>query len=154
MKTTWFLLFLLGSLLASTQLGAETIYRWVDDEGVTHFTAHPPKNRESTLISSKKSSGRQSSSSEASRAEPAAGNDAEPGASQATGGEGQRLRVGPSEEERREACERALANIRALEGGRRVQIEDGDSFRYLTEAEQAERLEQARRIRDQACTAN
>jgi len=151
MKTPWFLLLLLGGLLVSAQLNAETIYRWVDDEGVTHFTAHPPKNRESTLISSKRSSGRKTSSADASPTEPAAENDAEPEASQATSGEGQRLRVGPTEEERREACERALANLELLEIGRRVQIEDGDSFRYLTEAEQAERLEQARRIRDQAC---
>jgi len=152
MKTPWLMFLLVGSLLSSAQLGAESIYRWVDDEGVTHFTAHPPQNRESTLISSKKNSGRQTNSSkETPPAGPAAEDEKAPESSQTANADGQRLRVGPSEEERQKACERALANIRALEGGRRVQIEDGDSFRYLTEAEQTERLEQARRIRDQAC---
>ena len=152
MKTPWLLLLLLlGSLLAPAQLSAQNIYRWVDDQGVTHFTAHPPKNRESTLISSKKRSGRQTSTTETPSAEPSTENNPQTEASQTAAKDGQRLRVGPSEEERREACKRALANLELLEGGRRVQVEDGDSFRYLTEAEQAERLGQARRIRDQAC---
>lgn len=152
MKTPWLLLLLLGSLLSSAQLSAESIYRWVDDEGVTHFTAHPPKNRESTLISSKKrSSAGKARSANSPQVEPAVENGQDAEAAQTAAGEGERLRVGPSEEQRREACRRALENLELLEAGRRVQIEDGDGFRYLTEAEQAERLEQARRIRDQAC---
>ena len=152
MKTPRLLLLLfLGSLLAPAQLCAESIYRWVDDEGVTHFTARPPKNRESTLISSKKRGARQTRSSDAPSVEPSSDSDPKTQAAQTAAEEGQRLRTGPSEQERREACKRARANLELLEGGRRVQVEEGDSFRYLTEAEQAERLEQARRIRDRAC---
>lgn len=46
------MIILAGSLLLT--LGApamaETIYRWVDSEGVTHFSAQPPQGRQAETL--------------------------------------------------------------------------------------------------------
>ncbi len=39
-----------GLILASSGSLAEEIYKWVDEDGITHYEAHPPKNKKNVVI--------------------------------------------------------------------------------------------------------
>lgn len=123
---------------------AEQIYRWVDDEGTTHFTSHPPKGRQSEALRTHTG---HSEPVDYSSQYPAR-TEADNPETQAAAGESRQA----SQQELDEACERARQNLEVLERGGRIatQAEDG-SNRYLDEEELAERAETARQIRDKAC---
>lgn len=120
---------------------AEDVYRWVDDEGVTHFTAHPPKSRQSDQLHT-----------QTGHSEPV-----DYSKQYSTGDEPPQERAdsqnqGPSQAELDDACQRARDNLRTLERGGRIaeQTEDG-SRRYLSEEDKAERAERARQIIEETC---
>ncbi|MDQ2078112.1 DUF4124 domain-containing protein [Marinimicrobium sp. ABcell2] len=135
MKYGSFLIALL--VLAALPTSADTIYRWVDDNGVTQYTAHPPRERESTRVNTR--SGRsapvdnttQSSASEPSPAEePTA--QAEP----------------PGNEE---PCQVARQNLNTLERGGRIRVEGSDGPRFMGEEEIQQRIEENRAFIDEHC---
>jgi len=41
------------SMIGSTSIAAQQIYRWVDDQGITHFSAQPPQDKDATRIEAK-----------------------------------------------------------------------------------------------------
>lgn len=133
----------LTSCLLSTLAGAETVYKWVDDEGVTHFTAHPPKNRKSDAM--RTSTGR-SEPIDYSKQFP------QEGSNNAQSNVAESPRGAPSQEELDEACRRARENLKMIEEGRRIAVtDDNGEQRYLDQQEIDQRAEQARQIRDRAC---
>ena len=46
-KTT---LLILGFAITCNQLHADTYYKWIDDNGTTHYSSKPPKDRESSPV--------------------------------------------------------------------------------------------------------
>lgn len=123
---------------------AEQIYRWVDDEGVTHFTAHPPKGRQSESVRT-----------HTGHSEPVdytsqyPGEEAEAEAESQTGDDNSREL---SQQEVDQACQTARQNLETLERGGRITLETEDgSRRYLDEEEIRERAETARQIMENAC---
>ena len=139
------LLAVLAITLCATPLTglADQVYRWVDDEGVTHFTSHPPKGRPSeTLRTQTGHSEPVDYSSQYPR----------PKTESNTAQSASEVAEQPSPQELDEACRRARQNIQTLQDGGRIAVEAEDgSARYLDEQERAERLEQARQIMDRAC---
>lgn len=43
-------LLILGLAISCNQLSANTYYKWVDDNGTTHYSNKPPKDRESSPV--------------------------------------------------------------------------------------------------------
>lgn len=137
----------LAGLLMSTLAGADTVYKWVDDEGVTHFSAHPPKNRQSDQMRTKTGHSEPVDYSRRFRAEDDGERDQTDSQNQTAANQ-----AGPSQEELDEACEAARQNLALVERGGRIAVKDENGERrYLDQDEIDERAEQARRIRDRAC---
>lgn len=141
MKTWLPLVAALLAGLTTLPTQAENVYRWVDDEGVTHFTAHPPKNRRAEQLRTQTG---HSEPVDYSKQYP----DSEEPRQEQTNGQNQ----GPSQAELDDACQRARANLRTLEQGGRIaeEAEDG-SRRYLSEEDKAERAERARQTIEETC---
>lgn len=132
--------FLMLSMLTFSGVGqaAEKIYRWVDDEGVTHFTAHPPKNRESELVRV-----------QTGRSDPVKKPEATPESQSANTNQGD-----PATQQSRDdayRCSIAQENLRVLQTSARVQVQENGEIRYLDEEEKRERTEQARQIINESC---
>lgn len=127
--------------LATLPAQAENVYRWVDDDGVTHFTAHPPKNRQSDQLRTQTGHSEPVDYSKQYPAEEAQNQERANSQNQ-----------GPSQAELDDACQRARENLRTLEQGGRIaeEAEDG-SRRYLSEEEKAERAERARQTVEETC---
>lgn len=132
--------FLMLALLALSSTGhaAEKIYRWVDDEGVTHFTAHPPKNRESDLVRVQTG---HSDPVEAPETSP----ENEPASANPTNTANEQSLKNP------ERCSVARKNLKVLQTSARVQIQEEGEIRYLDEAEQEARAEEARQAIAESC---
>lgn len=131
-------------LLFGPLVAADEVYRWVDDEGVTHFSAQPPKNRQSDRMNTKTGHsdpidyrGRFSAS------DPEEGEE----------GESDNEAPGPSAEaDMREACQTARQNLQKLErGGRIAETADDGTRRYLTEEQREARMERAREAIEKTC---
>ncbi len=137
-------LFVISLSLIPLLAQAESIYRWVDDEGVTHFTAHPPKNRQSESVHTQ--TGHSEPVDYSSQYSGRAGSDNSQ--AQSEGSDSERL----SQQELDEACQTARQNLEVLERGGRIAIETDDgSPRYLDSDEREERAETARQIMENAC---
>lgn len=131
MKYGSFLIALL--LLATVPVSADTIYRWTDDNGVTHFTAHPPRDRESTRVNTR--SGGRSVPVDTTRQSTHTPAEPEPAQSQAQADS-------PANEE---PCQIARQNLSTLEAGGRIRVDGGaDGPRFLGQEERLERLEETR----------
>jgi len=124
--------------LNSTNLTAEEVYKWVDANGVTHYQAHPPKNREAKSIKTKTGhsapvkyntkTGKAVAQQDASSA-PAVANKKDP-----------------------ELCSKAQANLRTLQQYSRVRTTDENGeLRYLAPEEIEQRKQNASRIVGEAC---
>lgn len=145
MKITLTLLFIASSVLFTAGASAETVYQWVDDEGVTQFGSQPPRGRDYRQIRT------QTGHSEPIDYSSRYGQEENSNEGQDSERQSQEANT-PTEAELDEACRTARQNLERLERGGRITVEDENGERrYLNEEEQAERAEQARRIQEQAC---
>lgn len=138
MKYLYCLLILAMLAFSGAGHAAEKIYRWVDDEGVTHFTAHPPKNRESELVRV-----------QTGRSDPVKAPETSPDREQDRTDQNNAARQQSRDDAYR--CSIAQENLKILQTSARVQVQEGGEIRYLNEEEQRERAEQARQIIDESC---
>ncbi|MGD8177240.1 DUF4124 domain-containing protein [Marinimicrobium sp. ARAG 43.8] len=123
---------------------AEQVYRWVDDEGVTHFTAHPPQNRPAEALRPKTG---HSEPVDYSQRFPtpddhplSSDRDSQP--------EGE-----PSQpENQQQACSQARENLTILERGGRIAVQDDNGEpRFLNQEEVSERTATARQLIAENC---
>lgn len=138
MKYLYCFLMLAMLALSGAAPAAEKIYRWVDDEGVTHFTAHPPKNRESEVV-------RVQTGSSDPVPPPATASEEQPANADQDGAAAQQSRNDAYR------CSIARENLKVLQTSARVQVQEDGEIRYLNEEEQRERAEQARQIIAESC---
>ena len=134
MKKLFTLAFCLAGLMTVNQTMAATVYKWVDESGVTHFSEHPPKNTETTLIKPKTGHSEpvnyddkgKALSEEASKAAAESKEAAE------------KLAEAMKDPER---CASARKNLETLQNNARVKVkgEDGE-YRFLTQDEMQDRL--------------
>ena len=130
-------LLLAGALITSPAI-ASKVYKWVDENGVTNFGEHPPKNAKAQVI--KPNTG---------HSEPV--NYDTPAPEQSA--ERAQVQEQPQASLKNpERCEIAQRNLKTLQNFGRVRVpnEDG-SFHYLTEEEQQERLKETQQAVDESC---
>jgi len=125
-------------LLSSSNLAAEEVYKWVDDKGVTHYQAHPPKNREAKSITTKTGhSTPVKYNTQTDKTVAKKGTDSAPT---------------PASKKDPELCSKAQANLRTLQQYSRVRTTDENGeARYLAPEEIEQRKQNATRIVGEAC---
>ncbi len=130
------------SLLSISASAAKSYYKWVDENGVTHYSARKPHDKESEVISVSTGLPRDSSGQPI----------------QIDGGPENGNQQAAAEDEDPEAnkdperCEAAKKNLEIINQNARIRekTEDG-SFRILTPDEKNERKATAQQIIDEAC---
>jgi hypothetical protein len=135
------LLALITGLISSSAFAAKNYYRWVDENGVTHYTARKPYNVDSEAISVTSGLPRDESGQQIQLEdeEPSAENE-----SQAT--------AASADNKDPERCEVAKSNLKILNESARVREKDPDgNFRYLSEEEKNERKKIAEQAIAESC---
>lgn len=138
---------LTGSLLLAlcTSAMAGQIYKWVDDQGVTHFGAQPPQGLEATSINTATPPPRAPAPTPA--ATPAADD-----AQQKAIDDKVKDQVAKQEAERKKYCENARTNLAQLENNPRLRIEgDNGELRRIGEDERQQRITELKKSIDETC---
>jgi hypothetical protein len=122
-------------LLLSAAADAETYYKWVDDNNVTHYTTHPPKGRGSVEI---QASGGHSEPPPPSYTRSV--QDEAPESSQSS--DPNLAAVKPTKDPA--VCERARANLKTLQEHARIRQKDAyGEVKVLSEEEKAAEIKRA-----------
>jgi hypothetical protein len=127
---------LTGSLmlaLSATAMASE-VYKWVDAQGVTHFSAQPPQGQPATAINTSVPPPRQAP------AEPAPSVEERLDPEQAAIDKKVKEQVATQEAERKQYCESARTNLAQLENNPRLRIEEEGEVRRIDENERQERI--------------
>lgn len=142
MRTAMLLIFILAAGLTSvTALAAKDYYKWTDEEGVTHYSARKPYDRESESISIKTGEPSAVPANSARNTEQARGTTSESNET----AEEQRL-ADP------ERCEAARSNLEVLRNNAKVRMKDENGeIHYLNEEEKAERMQEFQQAVDESC---
>lgn len=131
---------LLLTLLTSAQ--AATIYKWVDTNGVTHFSAEPPAGQNAITVNPSAPRPGSVTPSQSTR-------DAEQTQEQVE--REVKREVAAEQAEREKFCQTARRNLAQLELNPRVRIEDGDQVRRLSEEERQAKIESTRQSIAEHC---
>ena len=141
------LMILTGSLLLalSTSAMASQIYKWVDEQGVTHFGAQPPQGQDATSINTATPPPRAPAPAPTT---PPASDDAQ----QKAIDDQVKDQVAKQEAERKKYCESARTNLAQLENNPRVRIEgDNGELRRIGEDERQQRITELKKSIDETC---
>lgn len=125
----------------SLTASAGTYYRWVDDQGITHYTSAPPQG----MASEKVASFTQSSSAPA----PVAQAEAETDSSQSQEPQQPEPQVSQKNSER---CAIARKRVKALQSNNRIRMatDDGE-FRYLSQEDIQAELAASQKAIEESC---
>jgi len=131
-------LFCLMALLISNSASSADFYKWQDDDGVTHYSAQPPRNqRPAEKVRATNTTG-----SPAAAKEPASRDKAET--------EMAAEQAAPSKKNS-ENCALAQKNLKTLQERARVRIKEGETFRYLSPEEKQDMEKSTREQIKEAC---
>ena len=126
---------------------AASVYKWTDENGVTHFGDRQPNGQQSETVSIK--TGKRSESNRQSPQEQVKALE-EQEAKQA-----ERREESAVEEARRKQrqanCETARSNLSILQRNSRIRVEENGEQRYLSEEEIAEQREKFEEIAEENC---
>lgn len=115
-----------GLLTSGHCLAAQKYYKWVDEQGVTHYAAQPSADHPSTTI--------RTTNLEGTPAPTTAAADEKP---QPAGSE-------PPQPKSAERCSQSQKDLQTIESNSRIRVTmDDGSFRYLSPAEIETRRQQA-----------
>lgn len=138
-KKPFIMLSLSAGLLLSLPALADTYYKWVDDENVTHYEKHPPKDRESTKVTT---SGSRSAPPPAAKSSKSADDLA---SNSSVIGQGKPVKD-------KSICEKARNNLKAMKAHARVhQRDEYGEQRLLSEQEKEAEMNRARAAIKQNC---
>lgn len=120
---------------------AGQIYKWVDDQGVTHFSAQPPQGAEAATVI---------------KTTPSAGKPAAPSSSPVIGDQEAidqevKRQVADQEVQLKAFCEQARTNLAQLRNNPRVREDVDGEMRRLTEEQRKERITEAQSQIDENC---
>ena len=138
---------LTGSLMLvlSATAMASQVYKWVDAQGVTHFSAQPPQGQPATAISTSAPPPRQAP------AEPAPSVDELLDPEQAAIDKKVKQQIAAKEAERKQYCENARTNLAQLENNPRLRIEEEGEVRRIDENERQERIAELKKSIAENC---
>ncbi len=135
-------------LLFSSSLLAAPVYKWVDDRGVTHFSAEPPVNQKSESI---KTNSFQPKVPEKTAAQIAAEEAQASARTQAEVDREVRQKVAEEEAALKKYCSEIRHNLAQLESNPRVMAQvDGQPTR-LTEEERQARITEIKKSIEERC---
>lgn len=142
------LIALIGALMPTMTL-AQSVYRWTDENGVTHFGDREPTGRQSEKVSVR--TGRPSSDA-SERASPQAQVEALENRQQGDRRRANETAVEEARRKQREAnCATARSNLSVLNSNARIRIEENGEQRYLDQEEIAEQRQQFETIAAENC---
>ena len=135
------MIILAGSLLLTlgAPVMAETIYRWVDSQGVTHFSAQPPQGRQADSLRM------------AVQPPPLPATASEQGSDVAGQREQREIErkvkreIAGQEAQHRQYCTTLRTQLVQLQNNPRVSVEDGGKLRRLSEEERQGRIAETRK---------
>ena len=125
---------LTGSLMLalSATAVAGQVYKWVDAQGVTHFSAQPPQGQQATPINTP--------APRQAPAEPAPSVEELLDPEQAAIDKKVKEQVAAQEAERKKYCEGARTNLAQLENNPRLRVEEDGKVRRVDEDERQQRI--------------
>ncbi|MCD5996320.1 DUF4124 domain-containing protein [Pseudomonas sp. CDFA 602] len=132
------------AMTASATAQAATVYKWVDAQGVTHFDAQPPADKQSQQINMQK---QPVGSTPASPVEPAATGDAQ----QRDIDRKVREQVKADEANRAKNCQTLRTNLAQLQLNPRVREQVEGETRRLTDENRKTRIEETERAITEFC---
>jgi hypothetical protein len=142
----------LVAALACFGAEAQTMYKWKDEKGVTHFSEHPPPDEKTQKKASKV---------EPKVIPPSGGGAYDPNAWKARDAEAKKQRVDRGRQEQAEAqdrakraeqCDRARVRIANLTNATRVFRDNPDGTRtYFEDKERAAEIARAREAAEEVC---
>jgi len=124
-------------LFISSNASSKDFYKWQDDEGITHYSAHPPRNdRAAQKVRATNITG--------AAAAPKPADDRDEEAETAT------EQAAPSKKDSKR-CAIAQKNLKTLQERARVRIKEDESFRYLSPEEKQNMEKSTREQIKEAC---
>ncbi|TBU90956.1 DUF4124 domain-containing protein [Phytopseudomonas dryadis] len=134
-------------LALSTTAMASQVYKWVDAQGVTHFSAQPPQGQQATTINT--ATPPPAPSPAEPQAAPTFDSIADP--EQAAIDARVKKEVAAKEAERKQYCEAQRTNLAQLENNPRLRLEEGGQVRRLGEDERQQRIADTRKAIEENC---
>lgn len=135
-------------LAMSATAMASQVYKWVDEKGVTHFSAQPPQGQQATSVNTATPQPKPAPA-EASKAAPTFESIADP--EQAAIDEKVKQEVAAKEAERKKYCTDVRTNLAQLENNPRVRAEVDGEIRRLSEEERQTRITEAQKSISDNC---
>ncbi len=120
-------------LFSHSSLSSKDFYKWEDENGVVHYSAHPPKDKPNTKVRTTNIYG-----------EPVAEKPKKESKTVAKATEEEF----PKDPER---CAAARKNLKTMKNNARIKVKEGDSFRFLGPEEVEQQMNTAREIIKQDC---
>lgn len=127
----------LSALILCAPASAKDFYKWKDDNGVTHYSAHPPKDKSAQTVRATNITGEAPTTpaSKPNNAESSAPKEAAPA---------EEIAQKPIKDP--EICKSARKNLKTLKENGRVKVQDGDSYRYLGEKEHQDKIKEMNKL--------
>jgi hypothetical protein len=135
------------ALLAATAAAAQTMYKWVDEKGVTHFSESPPPDGSASKITPRVTP----PSSPAAPADDWKAKDAEFRKRQIERSQKEQTDA-KSAAKRQSQCDRARSRLSFLRNTGRIYRDNPDGTRtFMDESERDEEMSRAREVEREAC---
>jgi hypothetical protein len=129
-------------LAMSATAMASQVYKWVDAQGVTHFSAQPPQGQDATSVNTAAPPPKPAVAEE-KKAAPTFESIADP--EQAAIDEKVKQDIAAKEVERKKYCADVRTNLSQLENNPRVRTEVDGEVRRLSEEERQSRISEAQK---------
>lgn len=134
----------LALVLSSTAMAGQ-IYKWVDAQGVTHFSEQPPQGQQANTVNT----ATPPPPAPESKPAPTFKDIADP--QQAAADAKVKKEVAEQEAQRLKYCETQRNNLAQLENNPRVRVEDGGEMRRLGEDERQQRIADSKKAITENC---
>ena len=135
-------------LAMSATAMASQVYKWVDAQGVTHFSAQPPQGQDATSVNTAAPPPKPAVA-EDKKAAPTFESIADP--EQAAIDEKVKQDIAAKEAERKKYCADVRTNLSQLENNPRVRTEVDGEVRRLSEDERQSRISEAQKAIAENC---
>ena len=135
-------------LAMSATAMASQVYKWVDAQGVTHFSAQPPQGQDATSVNTAAPPPKPAVAEE-KKAAPTFESIADP--EQAAIDEKVKQDIATKEVERKKYCADVRTNLSQLENNPRVRTEVDGEVRRLSEEERQSRISEAQKAIAENC---
>lgn len=134
----------LALVLSSTAMAGQ-IYKWVDAQGVTHFSEQPPQGQQANTVNT----ATPPPPAPEQKPAPTFQDIADP--QQAAADAKVKKEVAEQEAQRLKYCETQRNNLAQLENNPRVRVEDGGEMRRLGEDERQQRIADSKKAITENC---